>query len=550
MWGGSKVTYRLAVAFLALCSIAVWSGCGGGGDPGAPLTPGQTGAEIDLTPALAVPFATNPVLGSPANVARLNGLQDPANVPSTVAELRSELNFWVNAAQTSPDDSAAQLGLALAIATCASQNAARAVGESLFGTTRVQQIAELGMSRELRPQQLMSDAMAAMTSARVPPARGVEGADAASQTAGELKQYRWAVNLYLLSPLLNVQQRLTEVADRAPRTRRLLALVVDGGRVILFSADFRALGATFGLVRCALMMAAAIDPDYGTYNWGLDLWERDANRDGKLTVAEYAPAPPFGDIRAPKWTQAGAALRGAVGDMLTALQDLTNNENELLQLVLSMAHDPTQFEANLADAAAMLNGRVQVSVFYEEYRSSAGQACVPDEAEVVTGVPFNLRELWDTPPASLLDLLPPLYVSLGFGIYETGGTNLFDMSRGRPGAENAPYWVYQLPSGGYAEGTIATGPAPHMIRIPAGDGFPGIQGRFNWNWKRFAGTWDGSWVVANCSDPHLSGVCKWSELPDPTISGALPNANKTKMLLYGSFHRIVFRYGSLVVRGG
>jgi hypothetical protein len=547
---GTRMAYRPAVAFLALCTIAIWSGCGGTGNDSAFLTPAQTGAQIDLTAALAVPLATNPALGSSANVARLNGLQDPAIVPSTVAELRAELRFWVRAALRNGNDSAAQLGLALAIATCASQNASHAVGESLFGTTSVQQIAELGMSRELRPQELMSDAMAAMTSARVPPARATEAGEAASQTASQLRQYRRAVNLYLLPPLVNVQDRLIRVADRAPRARRLLRLTVDGRPIILFSADFRALGATFGLARCALMMATAVNPDYGTFDWGLDLRQRDADRDGKLTVAEYAPAPPFGDIRTAKWTSAGAVLREAVGDMLRALQEMTVNENELLQIALSEAYDPTQVEVNLTDAAAMLNGRVQVTVFYESYRSSAREARMADEAEVVTGVPFDLRELWDTPPASLLDLLPPLYLSLEYGTYQTGGTDLFDIWRGRPGAQNAPYHMYQLPYGGYAEGAIATGPAPHRLRIAAVDSFPGIDGRFNWNWTQFRGTWGASSVTATCADPYIGGVFRWSELPDPTISGALPNATKTKMLLYGDFHRVVFRYRSLVVRGG
>ena len=54
----------------------------------------------------------------------------------------------------------------------------------------------------------------------------------------------------------------------------------------------------------------------------------------------------------------------------------------------------------------MLNGRVQVTVFYDRVVSSADDAPATDEVEAVTRVPFNLREIWDTPPASLLDLQP------------------------------------------------------------------------------------------------------------------------------------------------
>jgi len=363
-----------------------------------------------------------------------------------------------------------------------------------------------------------------MTIGRVPPARTTEAGERASQTPGELKAIRRAVHSLLLSPVANAEQRLIQVADGAPRTRKLIWVKIDGTPFTLYSADYRALSATFGLVRCALLMATAIDPDYNGYDWSLDLVQRDANRDGRLTVAEYAPLPPFGNLTETKWTRAGAALRGAVNNMATALAEVTPNETELLQRLLSQAHDPTQFETNVSDAAAMLNGRVQVTVFYEKLASSAAGGPATDEDQAVTRVPFNLRELWDTPPASLLDLLPPLYLSLEYGAYQTGGTNLFDMSRGRLRAQNAPYWVYESPSGGYGEGTIATGIAPHRLQIAADGSFPGIEGRFNWDWTRFRGIWGGSTVTATCSDPYVGGIFKWGELPDPTISGAFPNA--------------------------
>ena len=544
------MSWRFGLTFLALCTVVVWSGCGGGGNDGALLSPGQTGAQIDLTQALAVPFPANPVPGSSANVTRLSGLQDPGNLPNTVAELTAELNFWVNAAQTNPDDSAAQLGLSLLIVTCASHNALDALGGSPFGTTSVKQIVELGMSQELRPQRLMSDAMAAMTSARVPPPRATEAGDSASQSPGELRWLRRVLHSRLLSPLANAQQRLIRIANGAPRTRRLVRLMTGGPPITLYSADYRALGATLGLVRCALLMVTAIDPDYDGYDWNLYLVERDANQDGRLTVAEYAPPPPFGEITEAKWTRAGSALRGAVNDMARALTELTPNDAQLLQLLLAEARDPTQFQANISDAAAMLNGRVQVTVFYDRVVSSADDAPATDEVEAVTRVPFNLREIWDTPPASLLDLLPPLHLSLGYGMYQTGGTDLFGMSRGRVRPQNARYHVWRPSPYASETGTIATGPAPHRFQVaPAGD-FPGIDGRFNWNWTRFRGAWGGSTVTATCADPSISGIFKWGELPDPTLSGAFPNTTKMKALIYGDYSRMVLRYRSLVVRSG
>jgi hypothetical protein len=234
--------------------------------------------------------------------------------------------------------------------------------------------------------------------------------------------------------------------------------------------------------------------------------------------------------------------------MVTALQDMTGNSNELLQVALSQAPDPTQFEANLTDAAAMLDGRVQVTVSYEGTTSRPGGAPATDEPQTLMKVPCNLRQLWDTPPASLLDLLPPLYVSLDQGTYQTGGSDRFGLRRSRVRAESAIYSVWQLSPYAWQTASIATAPAPHMIQIPAAGAFPAVRGRFNWNWTRFAGTWGGSRVVATCSNPWLSGICKWSELPDPTISGVFPNQAKMKALLYGDLWRVIVRYRSIVVR--
>ncbi|MBM3472803.1 MAG: hypothetical protein FJX75_05990 [Armatimonadetes bacterium] len=505
-----------------------------------PDAPGVTTPQINLGPALAVPLATAPAVGASANVTRLNKLQNEANQPSTVAELKTELNFWVSAANTNPNDSAAQLGLSLAIATAASQNAAHAVGESMFGTTRVMDVAALGVGPKLRPQRLMSDALAALTSARVPPARGTAASDSAATTATDLKNYRAAIQNYVLSPLENVQDRLMAIADGAAVTKKLFTLKIDGSPGTVYSADFRAVGAVFELVRCALLMATSVNPDYGTYDWNLDLVQRDANKDSKLTVAEYAPAAPFGNVTAATWTQAGGVLREAVADMNQALADMREDDAEVLQRALAGMGDPTGFEANLADAATMLNGQVNVSVYTE---SAAGM----DASEALTKVPLNLRELWDTPPASLRGLLPPLYLGLDYGQYATVGGPLFEMEFRRPLAESGSYQVAQPAPWVARTTTMATSAAPHPINVAAGSGFPGINGSFNWNWKQFKGTWGSTAVTATCAYPELKGLHKWSELPDPTISGVFPNTTKVKTLMYGDYDRVIVRYRSIVV---
>ena len=539
---------RRYLLVVAVCwSLVVLGGCGGGIegvrlDAGDAITP-----QISLTAALAVPVATAPTAGSSTNVNRLNKLQTDAGRPDTVAELKTELSFWVNAAKAKPNDSAAQLGLALLTGACASQNAAHAVGESILGTTSVKQIADLGVSPQLRPQRLMSDALAALTNARIPPSRITAAADGPATTAADLKLYRQAIQDCLLVPLDNAQQRLLAVADTAALTAKLFTVTNDGTAYAFYSADFRALGATIGLVRCALLMATSVDPDYGTYDWSLDMVQRDKNKDSKLTVAEYAPAAPFGAITPTTWTDAGTVLRDAVAELGQALQDMTDKPNELLQRALDGLDDPTQFAVNLADASTMLSGPVNVTV-YTEAASSTHAAALSDETEAIQTVPVDLRELWDTPPASLRNLLPPLYLSPDWGSYTSGGSTLFYFERTRCGAENAVYRVTKAASPYPSKtGTIPTGVAPHAVAIGAGGGFPGIDGTFNWNWKQFTGKWGATSVTASSPYVELGTICKWSELPDPTLSGVFPSPTRIKTLVYGNYGRVILRYGSIVV---
>lgn len=537
----------VCILLVAACVMAFGiGGCGGveklGGSVPSPDEPEATTPQINLGPALAVPLATTPAVGASANVSRLNKLQYEANQPDTVAELKAELNFWVTAAKANPNDSAAQLGLSLIIATAASQNAAHAVGESLFGTTSAMRLAKLGASQNLRPQRLMSDAMVAFTKGRIPPARGTAAGDkpTTTPTASELKQYRAAIQSYLLGPLENVQNRLRTVGTNAAASKKLFTLKIDGSPNTVYKADFRALGAVFGLVRCALLMATSINPDYGTYDWSLDLVQRDSNKDGRLTVAEYAPPSPFGNITAATWTQAGQVLRDAVADMNQALADLTEDPNEFMQRVIGELSDPTEFEANLADAATMLNGQVYVSVYSVSTAST-------DAAQALTKMPVNLRELWDTPPASVRDLLPPLYLMLERGQFSSGTTPLFNLVLQQTQAVTAKYAVARVSPWVQRTTTIAIGPAPYKINVASGGGFPGINGSFTWNWKKFTGTWGTQSVTATCANPNYGPRFKWSELPDPTLSGVFPNTKKLRDAVYGQ--GVIIRYRSLVIGG-
>jgi len=539
---------RVAAALALVSLAAVFAGCGGAGSHTvSALAPAQAGAQISLTHAMALPMATNPVAGSQANVRRLQRLQNEARWPDTVAELRAELAFWVSAVTANANDSAAQLGLSLTIAACAGQNAAHAVGEDLLPPTNIISVTRAVIGSELRPQQLISDALAAFATGRLPPVRRLAPESSAAPTSQEIGNYRTVIQTSLIPPLEHVQARLTEMADRAPTARKLMTLSIEGTPCTVYGADVRAVGVVFGLARCALLMVSSIDPDYGRYNWDLDLERRDRNRDGKLTVAEYAPPSPFGNITAASWTRAGVVLRVAVAQAQRAESGMTADRRQVLWRALGDT-SRAELRRNLADIATMLNGRVSIVVQYDPVWVVYGEEPDAPEERVQDryGLPCNLRELWDRPPASLRDLLPPLYLSLEYGQYGS-----FVMQRERVLATSAKYRVSQRwPPYGSRAAFVKTSTAPHRISSGARATFPGISGSFNWNWSRFTGSWGGLVAGRSCQYRSVDAICRWGDLPDKTLSGVFPQPDKLMIPLYGNYDNLVIRYNSIYIVNG
>ncbi len=146
-------------------------------------------------------------------------------------------------------------------------------------------------------------------------------------------------------------------------------------------------------------MVSSVNPDYGWYNWDLTMAERDVNDDGILTVLEYAPHAPFANIDGPEWSQAGGCLRDGVDRLWQAIeQRQVADSDEIVNQVLT-DEDPGELQTYLEDVAGLLGGQVDVTVEYGMWPANAGTE---------TQIPLNLRELWDNPPYSFRDLLPPL----------------------------------------------------------------------------------------------------------------------------------------------
>ncbi len=366
------------------------------------------GGDFTLEQAMALAMATNPSAGSQANVDALAAWEDENNVPSGPEELQEQLNQWANAVLTDPNDVAAQMGLSMVILATAGKEGADDLGYNLFEELDLQTATSMAFSDDLSPENLIGDGMGTANLSGMPRIRGGTSSvrpmsDDGPPSVGEIEDWREAIGTYLLPAIGNAQQRMATIADNAAPTTLLLSYTDgDGDTFTAYAADFHSIAAGLQLVRCGLFMVTAIDPDYGSYEWDLDLADRDANSDGILTVAEYAPPAPFGDIDGTSWTQAGACLRDGVSRLIAAIDNRQwSDSNELVMRALE-DQNVSEIRGYLSDGLEVLGGQVNVTVEYANWQD--GQWVDQDTAQV----PFNLRELWDNPPGSFRDLAPQL----------------------------------------------------------------------------------------------------------------------------------------------
>ncbi len=384
---------RIATVVVGAALFLALVGCGGGGD-------GVDPRLINLSDAMATPDATNPAAAGQTCQDALEALQD-SGPPEDTAALRAELALWVARAQANPNDTACQVGLVLAILAVAGHNGAYYLGYDPFEGLDTQATAAMAFGDELSPSSFVNDALKTASLKGLPQMRGgaggVQPMDDGPPPVSDLQQWRAAVKQHLLPALQDAVERLGAIADLAGADELLLSLELDGGTHNLYAADFHCLVAALQLMRCGALMVSSVDPNYGSYNWDLNLDQRDANSDGILTVAEYAPPAPFGNIDGAPWTQAGACLRDAVTRLRQAIADRqVGDPNEVVNQALD-GDDPQALDDSLAAASGLLAGQVNVTVQYGTW-----------PADGTAQIPFNLRELWDNPPTSFRNLLPPL----------------------------------------------------------------------------------------------------------------------------------------------
>ncbi len=497
------------------------------------------GKDFTIEEAMAIAMAADPNPGSQANVDALMEWEDEDNIPSDADELQDQLNQWANAALADPDDTAAQLGLTMAILGTAGHNGATYLGYNIFQELDLQSVSSMGFSANLDPANLVGDALDAANMAGVPRIRAATGqvrpmADDGFPPVVELQDWQVAIQTDLLPALENAYQRMVAIADVVPPEDLLLSGTTDGETYNAYAADYQAIAGALQLVRCAALMAQAVNPNYGSYKWDLDMIDRDADQDGMLTVAEYAPPAPFGDIDQAAWQQAGACLRDGIARLRQAIADRQPGDPDELVMRALEGEDVAEIDGYLGDAAQLLAGQQNVTIDYANWDEETQAWVVEGSAQV----PVDLGKLWDNPPASFRSLLPPLYIGLGYGKYDVAGDGLsFILDRLRSDLENIYFRCVEFGDPG-EEFTVAISWAPHHLHVPANVGLerPEMDLEFNWDWSQFTG-------IAQAAVPTpISGYLdtawrydrvddvRWDEIPDRTLTGVFPNPDQLRDL--------------------
>jgi hypothetical protein len=242
----------------------------------------------------------------------------------------------------------------------------------------------------------------------------------------------------------------------------LITATIDDEEFGIYPSDIKALVAALRVLQANLLMLVAYDLNGGDYDWTLDWEDRDANGDGVLTVAEYAPADPFlwRQTAADNMPEAGDALRDACDDAIWAIN---NAPDEWFLDSASKLDDMTAQEAldYLNDLKTVLSGQVTVEVKY----NSAG----PGAPLQTANVPINLSTIWSNPVNDIKNLLPPLQLvedPPGSGCYYAELDDDEDLpDRTFHGLFPDPDTVEDLFEGDYAYVTISYGHVEDLVIV-------------------------------------------------------------------------------------
>jgi len=202
--------------------------------------------------------------------------------------------------------------------------------------------------------------------------------------------------------------------------------------------------------------------------------------------------------------------------------------------------DISELEDYLDDANGLLGGQVNVTIDYG-YWDEQNQ-CYTDEGTMQ--FPFNLRALWNNPPANFCDWAPQTYIMLDEATYALSNGNELNMWLAHQEDDNVTGgWNYD---GEWGDLTVAIGGAPHNVSIPELD----AQLTFNWDWSELTGTIGGTSVTGQGIEDewHRIWRCmnvKWDDIPDKTLGGVFPDENKLEDLVVSDYDKLNLTYGSI-----
>ncbi len=419
------------------------AGCGGDGNgngnggvvigrgPGAPapVVPDEPANGVDTTNARSAPLATNPTANdvSSGSRSRLEGMVDAENRASA-QDIQEALDDWTARANLERNDGAAQLGIGLVLAVAGLYNTAIQLGyteEDIFGELNPAGLAESALKDLLDVEKVIGAPIAAFFFR--PDALTPKDLLAKSDIPGTgdplltTEQVQIATRNFALPLIEDAIARLNALAvTAADAEAALITATIDGEASGIYPPEIKALVAALRVMQANLLMFAAYDLDAGDYDWTLNWEDRDANNDGVLTVAEYAPADPFlwRKQEVSNMPDAGQALRDACDDGIWAVQNRGTN-SLLAEALQDASMSPEEIIGYLNDLKTLISGQVDVEVNYETVVSpwDAGTTGGVAPAAVAT-IPLNLAAIWDNPVNDIKHLLPTLHLCCEWGSIE------------------------------------------------------------------------------------------------------------------------------------
>lgn len=413
-------------AIAAIC--VVLAGCGGGGGPETrPPAVGPVLAEpdhaqetIDTTLAVQAADPSGPFSASPEALAELRGLETSG--PVTDSELRRSMTAFARLADADSGDIAAQMGLAVTLAAAGIVNGARLLGtelpDDIYVPVAPSQLAQKGLEAADGAQAPVKLALAAVEAAG-PTGRRPAGADGQASTQalvpGELftTQEVQAVLADLVLPAVRLSiDRMTDLVNNTPTDQVLMSYEEDEGDIWhLYRADVWSAATALRVVYAAGLVLNSYNWDFGTYDWEGDVMDKDANQDGVLGVAEYAPADPFFTLAADGAANMATALQmlqEAVQAARAILADFPSDTQSPVGDALrdENAGDLQDARSDLQSALQVLQGQVNIQIEYADYDWGTNEF----SGHNIIQVPFNLPSFFSSPVPDLKDLLPPMYI--------------------------------------------------------------------------------------------------------------------------------------------